>query len=112
MLRVEERFMIRDMHREGLSVSEIARRTGHDRKTVRKVIGETLVPERKARRRKARKIDPYVPYLEKRMALGVLNAHKLFHEIREQGYEGKETQVRVFVDCSTAPINFKERAPS
>lgn len=38
MLGVETRFMIKDKCRKGISISEIARRTGHDRKTVRKVI--------------------------------------------------------------------------
>ena len=37
MVRVEERFMVRDMHRQGVTVSEIARRTGYDRKTVREL---------------------------------------------------------------------------
>ena len=103
MLDVEKRFMIRDMQREGLSISEIARRTGHDRKTVRRAIKEALVPAQKARRRKARKIDPYVAYLLKRIDLGVLNAHKLYQEIRELGYEGKETQVRSFVQPHRPP---------
>ncbi|MCO6452012.1 MAG: helix-turn-helix domain-containing protein, partial [Caldilineales bacterium] len=35
MLDVEERYMIRELHRQGVSISEIARRTGCDRKTVR-----------------------------------------------------------------------------
>jgi transposase len=89
--------MIREMHKQGLSISEIARRTGHDRKTVRRALQGTVVPEQKARRPRKRKIDPYVPYLLKRIERGVLNAHKLYHEIRELGYEGGETQVRSFV---------------
>jgi transposase len=97
MLDVEGRFVIRDLYRQGVSVSEIARRTGHDRKTVRKVIHEPLQPERKPRRSKRRKIDPYVPYLEQRIDAGVLNARKLYQEIRELGYPGKESQVRSFV---------------
>jgi transposase len=97
MLGVEERFMIRDMHRRGLSISEIARRMGHDRKTVRRAINGTLEPAPKARRRKKRKIDPYVSYLLKRIGVGVLNARKLYQEIRELGYQGKESQVRSFV---------------
>ncbi len=31
--------MIVDLHRQGLSVSAIARRAGHDRKTVRRYVG-------------------------------------------------------------------------
>jgi transposase len=95
--------MIREMHSQGLSISEIARRMGRDRKTVRRVIEGALVPEPKARRRRKRKIDPYVPYLLKRIERGVLNARKLYHEIKELGYEGKETQVRVFAQPYRPP---------
>jgi transposase len=80
-----------------MSVSEIARQTGHDRKTVRKALKGPVVPEQKKRRPRKRKIDPYVSYLLKRIGRGVLNAHKLYHEIKELGYEGGETQVRSFV---------------
>jgi transposase len=97
VLNVEERFMIREMHRKGLSISEIARQTGHDRKTVRKVINGSLEPAPKERRRRKRKIDPYVPYLLQRIAVGVLNARKLYQEIKALGYEGKESQVRSLV---------------
>jgi transposase len=91
------------MRSKGLSISEIARRTGHDRKTVRKVLKGPLVPERKKRRPRKRKIDPYVSYLLKRIGRGVLNAHKLYHEIKEMGYEGGETQVRSFVHDHRPP---------
>ena len=37
MLRVEEHFTMKDMYRKGVSISEIARQTGHDRKTVRRL---------------------------------------------------------------------------
>jgi len=53
MLDVEERFMIRDVHRRGMSISEIARRAGHDRKTIRKVVRGSLA-EPKARQHKKR----------------------------------------------------------
>lgn len=44
MVKGEEWFMIKDMYRQGLSIAEISRRTGRDRKTVRKVIGSTGSP--------------------------------------------------------------------
>jgi transposase len=111
MLNVEERFMIRDLYRKGVSISEIARQTGHDRKTIRKVIAEPLrVPggyarqaQAQLRQPKARKIEPYIAYLEKRMAEGVYNARKLYQELQELGYPGKETQVRSFVQMHRPP---------
>ena len=76
MLSVENRFMIKDLHRKGWSISAIARQTGNDRKTIRKILGEPLIrePQRRTRRHK---LDAFVPYLERRMAEGVLNAPKL-----------------------------------
>jgi transposase len=98
MLALEERFMIREMYRKGISISEIARRTGRDRKTIRQAVNAPdLVPAKHPRPVKTCKIDPYVPYLEQRMAEGVLNARKLYGEILAQGYPGKESKVREFV---------------
>jgi transposase len=97
MLGVEDRFVIQDLYRTGVSISEIARQTGHDRKTVRRVLTQPLLPSPRPRKPRRRKIDPWVPYLERRIADGVLNAHKLYQEIQVQGYPGKETQVRTFV---------------
>jgi transposase len=102
MLSVENRFMIKDLHRKGLSISEIARRTGNDRKTIRKILGEPLIrePQRRTRRRK---VDAFVPYLEKRMAAGVFNAPKLLREICALGYQGGITQLRLFLQPLRQP---------
>lgn len=97
MLEVEERFMIKDLFRRGLTISEIARQTGHDRKTIRAILNEPLTAAAKPRQKKVCKIDPYIPYLEKRLKEGVMNAQKLYQEIVAQGYEGKDRQVRHFV---------------
>lgn len=97
MLEVEERFMIRELHRKGISISEISRQTGRDRKTIRKVIQGPLVKEAKVRKEKVRKIDPYREYLDKRISEGVLNARKLYNEIAGMGYLGKESMVRYYV---------------
>src|SRR6266849_6220635 len=98
MVALEERFMIREMYRKGVSISEIARRTGRDRKTIRQIVtAPDLAAAKHARQVKACKIDPYAPYLEQRMAEGVLNARKLYGEILAQGYPGKESKVREFV---------------
>jgi transposase len=97
MLTLEQRFMIKDLYRQGVSISEIARQIGHDRKTIRSAIQAPLTVTPKARAPKARKLDPYVPYLQARLALGVYNAHKLYQELLSLGYCGKERQVRAFV---------------
>ena len=97
MLTVESRFMIRDGYRQGISISELARLSGHDRKTVRRMVNEPLTSAPAVRHSKVRKLAPFVSYLQARIAAGVLNARKLCGEITAQGYTGKETQVRSFV---------------
>lgn len=104
MLGVETRFMIKDMYRKGISISEIARQTGHDRKTVRKVINGELQPERKkSQQPRARKIEPYTDYLQRRMVEGVYNTRKLYREIQQQGYSGGLTQVILYVQPFRPP---------
>jgi transposase len=36
--KIEEWFMIRDLHAQGLNITEISNKTGYDRKTVKKDI--------------------------------------------------------------------------
>ncbi len=97
MIQGEGWYMIRELLRQGLPVSEIARRTGHDRKTIRKIRDDTVHPPRQERRKRGSKLDAYKPYLLERAGIGVLNAVKLLHEMRRQGYEGGITLVRDFL---------------
>src|SRR5713226_5287276 len=92
--------MIRKRNRERVFLSKIARRAGRGRKTIRQIVtAPGILPPKKSRqpKAKARNIDPYVPYLERRIAEGVLNARKLYREILAQGYPGRVRQVRRFV---------------
>ena len=97
MLKVETRFMIKDLYRQGVTISDIARTTGHDRKTIRAVLQGPVSPPPQKRKGRAKKLDPFVPYLEKRMAEGVFNSKKLLDEIRRLGYQGGWSQLRAFV---------------
>jgi transposase len=59
--------MILDLHRQGLTVSAIARELGLDRKTVRRCIARDLeTPVYGPRKPRKRLIDPFVPYLRER----------------------------------------------
>ncbi|MFQ5875052.1 MAG: IS21 family transposase, partial [Dehalococcoidia bacterium] len=97
MIQGEAWYMIRELLRQGLSLSEIARRTGHDRKTIRKIRDDPIHPTPQERRKRGSKLDPYKPYLRQRAAVGVLNAVKLLEEVRRQGYCGGITLVRQFL---------------
>jgi len=106
LVRGDEYFMIRQMRREGLSISEIARKTGRDRKTVRKVVAGDSRPEYGPRPGKVSKLDPHKPYLEERMKLGVYNAVKLLRELKARGYDGGITILKDFIK----PYRDKEQA--
>ena len=90
MIKLGELFMILELHRQGVSVSGIARQLGIDRKTVRVHIAKGLAePNYKARPSRPRLIDPFVAYLRERIAsFPTLTGSRLLRELRERGYEG------------------------
>ena len=72
-----------DLHRQGLSVSAIARQLCVDRKTVRSAIAKGLEPPQyKTRPQRSRITDPFEPYLKKLAAYPGLTAVRLW---RSQG---------------------------
>jgi transposase len=69
VIKLGELVMILDLHRQGLSVSAIARQLCIDRKTVRSAIAKGLEPPKyKTRQPRARITDPFEPYLKERLA--------------------------------------------
>ena len=84
-----------DLYRQGVSISEIARQTGRDRKTIRRAVkGEVQARKRKTKRvKQERKLSAYESYLKQRMSEGVYNTRKLYRELRERGYTDGLTQV-------------------
>ncbi|RVP99255.1 hypothetical protein CN070_18090 [Sinorhizobium meliloti] len=91
--------MILDLHRQGLSVSAIARQAGIDRKTVRKYIERGLeAPVYGPRKPRATVIDPFAAYLRERVqTYPGLTARRLFREIRDLGYSGGYTALTDFL---------------
>jgi transposase len=92
--------MILDLHRQGLSVTAIARRVGRDPKTVRKYIerGLELPAYRPRQVGRPNKLAPFLDYLRERTtAFPDLTATRLTREIRERGYTGAYTAVKRFV---------------
>lgn len=104
--------MILDLQRQGLSVSDIARRVGLDRKTVRKYIARGLEPPAyKPRKPRALLIDGFAPYLRERLAsYPELSGRRLWREVRELGFKGGYTSVTGFLhDIRPAPTAVFER---
>ena len=99
MIRKGEWHLIRAMMNDGLSVSEIARRMGLDRKTVRKALRCESWPDDDARVRvrRASKLDAFKGYIRARLEKSPLSAVRIFEEIVRQGYSGKITVVKDYV---------------
>ena len=99
VVRLGELVLILDLHRQGLSVSAIARRVGTDRKTVRKYIARGLEPPiYQTRQPRPAKVAPFHPYLRERVAAYPdLTGSRLHREIRDLGYAGGYTAVKDFL---------------
>ena len=71
MIQLGDLVVILDLHRQGLSISAIARRTGRDPKTIRKYIARGLEPPAYGPRQAGRpsKLAPYLDYLRERLSL-------------------------------------------
>ncbi len=91
--------MIHELRSEGLSISEIGRRLGIDRKTVRKYLQcDRNDVAAVTRQPKASKLDPYRQYLCERLRdYPQLTARRLLREIQQRGYEGRYTVVVDYV---------------
>ncbi len=95
MIKLEKIVMLQELKREGLSISAIARRTGLDRKTVRKLLDRGLAaPAYSPQEPRPRLLEPYEGYLADKIGnCPDLSGRRLFREIRERGYEGGYTAV-------------------
>jgi transposase len=100
MVRLGELMMILELHRQGLSITAIARRTGRDPKTVRKYIEQGIEAPTYGPRSVGRpsKLTPYLDFLSERVAaFPELSAARLTREIRELGYTGAYTAVKRYL---------------
>jgi len=88
--------MLKDFCRQGLSISEIARQTGYNRRTVSKYAKATVPPVSKKRASKPSKLDPYKDYIIQRLNHN-LTATRIYREIVEMGFTGKYTIVKDFI---------------
>jgi transposase len=101
-----ELVMILDLARQGLTVSAIARRTGHDRKTVRKYIERGLEPPAyKPREPSPSPLAPFEAFLRERVGrFPDLTGRRLWREIRELGFTGGYATVTDFLRTVRPPV--------
>lgn len=106
MVNLKGWMMILELHQQGPSVSAIAERTGHDRKTVRKVIERGLVvPMYAARTPRPTLLGAYETYLHDRVAAWPeLSGVRLLRDLRERAYAGGVTQPNDFLRTIRPPV--------
>ena len=97
MLNSDDFSTLKELHKQGLSNSEIARQTGYNRKTVSKYVNAKVPPVSKKRSLKASKLDTYKEYIIQRLNRDPLTASRIYREIQERGFSGKYTIVKDFV---------------
>ncbi len=105
--------MILDLHRQGLSVSVIARRIGLDRKTVRRYLARGLEPPVYGLRQpRTTQLQRFERYLRERVtAFPQLTGRRLHRELRELGYTGGYTILTDFLReiRPSQPVGFEVR---
>ena len=81
---------IRRLYLAGADLRGICRQLGISARTVYRCKDLVEPPARRAYKRRASVLDPYVPYLARRWNEGCHNGKWLYREIREQGYANSE----------------------
>src|SRR4051794_36048790 len=97
--------MILDLARQGLSVSAIARRTGHDRKTIRTYIARGLEPPAyKPRAPAPSPLAPFEAFLRERVGrFPDLTGRRLWREVRDLGFAGGYSTITDFLRVVRPP---------
>jgi transposase len=100
MVGAEAALEIRVLHRHGKGIREIARETGISRNTVRRYLRDESAARYKARPVRAAKLDPFKAYVIARVRAAApewIPASVLLQELRERGYRGGYTMVKLFL---------------
>ena len=99
---------VRRRHLAGEPLLAIARATGLARATVRKYARAESFPEWAAHGPRRSILDPYLPYLERRLAEGCENGVVLWRELCAQGFPSGAKQVhRWLAERRAAPAKFR-----
>ncbi len=96
---------IQQKRQEGWNITQLARELGCHPATIRKYYYATTYPERKPHRTGHSMIDPFLPYLQRRVQEGCENAQQLWREILQQGYPGTNRQVLKWLQLQRTQIS-------
>jgi transposase len=101
MLTQEQAVEIKVMARRGVSVREIARELGCSRNTVKRYLRDAKASRYGPRQPRPVKLDPFKAYLRERVEAAEphwIPAVVLLREVRELGYAGGLTQLKMFIN--------------
>jgi transposase len=107
------------LHRHGKGIREITRETGSSRNTVRRYLRDESAARYKTRPLRATKLDPFKDYVIERLTAAAperIPASVLLSELRERGYTGGYTMLKVLAASlrpkeTAAPIVRFETGP-
>jgi len=106
MVGLEAALEIRVLHRHGKSIREIAREMGVSRNTVRRYLRDDEAERYRPRPLRRTKLDPFKGYVIERLGAAAperIPASVLLMELRERGYAGGYTMLKVFVASVKPP---------
>src|SRR5215472_8490551 len=106
MVGSEAGLEIRVLHRHGKSIREIAREMGVSRNTVRRYLRDDEAERYRPRPLRPTKLDPFEGYVIERLRVAApqrIAASVLLMELRERGYAGGYTMLKVFVASLKPP---------
>jgi transposase len=106
MVGSEAALEIRVLHRHGKSIREIAREMGVSRNTVRRYLRDDEAERYRPRPLRRTKLDAFKGYIIERLRAAAperIPASVLLMELRERGYSGGYTMLKVFVASLQPP---------
>ena len=97
------------MHQRGFSQNAIACQTGISRQTIRKYLRADTCPYYPERAPRPGCLTPFAGYLKRRWEEGCHNAAALWREIQAQGYRGKYSILKVYLQPWRAHLPEQEK---
>lgn len=96
MLSQEDYIVIKTLKKRGVYNNDIAEELGVHPRTVSRALQRGSEPVRN-RKKRSSKLDAYKPQIDQMLEEGVWNAVVILREIEAQGYEGKSTILRDYI---------------